>query len=112
MSSARGFDRRISTAVAIIGTLFDTRIEAWGYVWIVVGLVIGSVIGGTMGLQIPMTAVPQRTALSHSLGALAAMLVDVKALQVPVKAAKVHTDAIHALENAQLALSVLFANLR
>jgi NAD(P) transhydrogenase subunit beta len=30
-----------------------------------------------MGLQIPMTAVPQRTALSHSLGALAACLVGV-----------------------------------
>jgi NAD(P) transhydrogenase subunit beta len=64
-------------AVAIIGTLFDPRIEAWGYVWIVVGLVIGSVVGGSMGLRIPMTAVPQRTALSHSLGALAATLVGV-----------------------------------
>ena len=30
-----------------------------------------------MGLRIPMTAVPQRTALSHSLGALAACLVGV-----------------------------------
>src|SRR5437868_5086391 len=64
-------------AVAIIGTLFDTRIQAWGYAWIVVGLVIGSAVGATMGLRIPMTAVPQRTALSHSLGALAATLVGV-----------------------------------
>ena len=30
-----------------------------------------------MGLQIPMTAVPQRTALSHSLGALAASLIGI-----------------------------------
>ena len=30
-----------------------------------------------MGLRIPMTAVPQRTALSHSLGALAATLVGI-----------------------------------
>src|SRR5204863_2236081 len=37
----------------------------------------GSVVGGSMGLRIPMTAVPQRTALSHSLGALAATLVGV-----------------------------------
>src|SRR5262249_29540937 len=35
------------------------------------------VVGGTMGLSIPMTAVPQRTALSHSLGALAACLVGI-----------------------------------
>jgi NAD(P) transhydrogenase subunit beta len=64
-------------AVAIIGTLFDTRIQPWGYAWIGVGILIGSVVGGTMGLRIPMTAVPQRTALSHSLGALAATLVGI-----------------------------------
>jgi NAD(P) transhydrogenase subunit beta len=64
-------------AVAILGTLFDTRIQPWGYVWIAVGLLIGSVVGGSMGLRIPMTAVPQRTALSHSLGALAATLVGI-----------------------------------
>src|SRR5262245_29240126 len=64
-------------AVAIVGTLFDQRIEPWGYAWIVGGILIGSVVGGSMGLRIPMTAVPQRTALSHSLGALAATLVGV-----------------------------------
>ncbi len=64
-------------AVAIIGTLFDPRIDPWGYAWIGAGMLIGSVIGGTMGLRIPMTAVPQRTALSHSLGALAATLVGI-----------------------------------
>jgi NAD(P) transhydrogenase subunit beta len=64
-------------AVAIIGTLFDPRIQLWGYAWIAVGLLIGSVVGGSMGLRIPMTAVPQRTALSHSLGALAAMLIGI-----------------------------------
>jgi NAD(P) transhydrogenase subunit beta len=64
-------------AVAIIGTLFDTRIEPWGYAWIAAGMLIGSVVGGGMGLRIPMTAVPQRTALSHSLGALAATLVGI-----------------------------------
>jgi NAD(P) transhydrogenase subunit beta len=64
-------------AVAIVGTLFDQRIEAWGYAWIAVGMAIGSAVGGSMGLRIPMTAVPQRTALSHSLGALAATLVGI-----------------------------------
>jgi NAD(P) transhydrogenase subunit beta len=61
--------------VAIIGTLFHEDIKT--YVWIVIGLIIGSIIGATMGLRIPMTAVPQRTALSHSLGALAATLVGI-----------------------------------
>jgi len=65
-------------AVAIIGTLFHEHIK-WpsGYLIIAVGLAIGTVAGGTMGLRIPMTAVPQRTALSHSLGALAATLVGI-----------------------------------
>jgi NAD(P) transhydrogenase subunit beta len=64
-------------AVAIVGTLFDPRIDPWGYAWIAGGMLIGSVVGGSMGLRIPMTAVPQRTALSHSLGALAATLVGI-----------------------------------
>jgi NAD(P) transhydrogenase subunit beta len=64
-------------AVAIVGTLFDPRIAPWGYAWIAGGMSIGAVVGGGMGLRIPMTAVPQRTALSHSLGALAATLVGI-----------------------------------
>ena len=63
--------------VAIIGTLFHPDIKESGYVWIAIGLALGAVIGATMGLRIPMTAVPQRTALSHSLGALAAALVGI-----------------------------------
>src|SRR5262245_25198744 len=67
----------LGMAVAIVGTLFHQDIKAWGYVWIAIGMTIGAVVGGAMGLQIPMTAVPQRTALSHSLGALAATLVGI-----------------------------------
>ncbi len=61
--------------LAVVGTLFDPHIVT--YRWIAIGLAIGAIVGGTMGLRIPMTAVPQRTALSHSLGALAACLVGV-----------------------------------
>ncbi len=61
--------------LAVVGTLFDPHIVTFR--WIAIGLAIGAVVGGTMGLRIPMTAVPQRTALSHSLGALAACLVGV-----------------------------------
>ncbi len=61
--------------VAIFGTLFHEDIKS--YHWIILGLLLGSLVGGGMGLRIPMTAVPQRTALSHSLGALAATLVGI-----------------------------------
>ena len=61
--------------MAVVGTLFHPEIVT--YQWIILGFIIGSIVGGTMGLRIPMTAVPQRTALSHSLGALAACLVGI-----------------------------------
>ncbi len=61
--------------IAVVGTLFHPHIVH--YRWIALGFTIGAVVGGTMGLRIPMTAVPQRTAISHSLGALAACLVGV-----------------------------------
>ena len=61
--------------LAVVGTLFHHEIVT--YRWIIPGLIIGSLVGGSMGWWIPMTAVPQRTALSHSLGALAATLVGI-----------------------------------
>jgi NAD(P) transhydrogenase subunit beta len=61
--------------IAVVGTLFHPHIV--DYRWIGLGFAIGAVVGGGMGLRIPMTAVPQRTALSHSLGALAACLVGI-----------------------------------
>ncbi|MDX2170003.1 MAG: NAD(P)(+) transhydrogenase (Re/Si-specific) subunit beta [Deltaproteobacteria bacterium] len=65
----------IGMALAVGGTLFDHHIQYYGLISI--GLAIGAGAGGWMGLSIPMTAVPQRTALSHSLGALAACLVGI-----------------------------------
>jgi NAD(P) transhydrogenase subunit beta len=61
--------------LAIVGTLFHRDIVT--YKWIAAGLGVGSIAGGSMGFWIPMTAVPQRTALSHSPGALAATLIGV-----------------------------------
>jgi NAD(P) transhydrogenase subunit beta len=60
---------------AIIGTLIGQHIVTWG--WIIAGLSIGSIIGAWMAVSVPMTAMPQRTALSHAFGALAAALVGV-----------------------------------
>ena len=61
--------------MAIIGTLVHHEIVT--YTWILAGLAIGSVVGLAMGFWVPMTAMPQRTALSHAFGALAAALVGV-----------------------------------
>src|SRR5207248_8360453 len=44
------------------------------YKWIAIALVLGSIIGVPLGL-VQMTAVPQRTALSHAFGALCVTLV-------------------------------------
>ncbi len=69
------FAAELGMILAIVGTLFHHEIVS--YRWIAVGLAVGATVGATMGLRIPMTAVPQRTALSHSLGALAATLVGI-----------------------------------
>jgi NAD(P) transhydrogenase subunit beta len=63
----------IGMTVAVIGTLLIFR--AVSYELVFVGMVIGSLIGAPMAIWMPMTAVPQRTALSHAFGALAAALV-------------------------------------
>ncbi len=61
--------------MAIIGTLVHHEIVS--YIWILAGLAIGSVVGLAMGFWVPMTAMPQRTALSHAFGAFAAALVGI-----------------------------------
>lgn len=61
--------------MAIIGTLMHHEIVT--YTWILAGLAIGSAVGLAMGVWVPMTAMPQRTALSHAFGAAAAALVGV-----------------------------------
>jgi NAD(P) transhydrogenase subunit beta len=58
--------------LAIGGTLLYQGIV--DYKWIVIALVLGSIIGVPLGL-VHMTAVPQRTALSHACGALCVALV-------------------------------------
>jgi NAD(P) transhydrogenase subunit beta len=63
----------IGMLLAIVGTLLHREIVS--YEWIVAGLIIGSLIGGAISIWVPMTAMPQRTALSHAFGALAASLV-------------------------------------
>src|SRR5258708_14916805 len=61
---------------AIVGTLFRPEVLHGNYLFIIIGLVLGSAIGIPMA-RVPMTAMPQRTALSHAFGALAASLVGI-----------------------------------
>src|SRR6266853_140821 len=61
--------------MAIIGTLMHFEIVS--YTWIIVGLLLGSTLGAAMGVWVPMTAMPQRAALSHAFGAFAAALVGI-----------------------------------
>lgn len=61
--------------VAVVGTLLHAEIIT--YRWIVPGLILGSLIGASMSIWIPMTKMPERIALSHSFGGLAAALVGV-----------------------------------
>ena len=59
--------------LAVIGTLM--RHEVVDYQLIFIGLAIGSAIGAPLAYLMPMTAVPQLTALSHAFGALASALI-------------------------------------
>jgi len=59
-------------AAAVGGTLIDPQIVS--YHWIAVAVAIGTLLGVPLS-RVPLTAVPQRTALSHSFGGLAAGLV-------------------------------------
>ena len=62
----------IGMLLAVVGTLFEKGII--DYTWIAVGIVLGTIIGFPLG-KVPITAVPQRTALSHAFGACCVTLV-------------------------------------
>jgi len=75
-SARRGMHlAELGMLMAIIGTLLHKDIVS--YEWIIAGLLLGSTIGVAMGLWVPMTAMPQRTAISLAFGAFAATLVGI-----------------------------------
>lgn len=63
----------IGMVLAVVGTLL--RFDVVDYQWIVIAFVLGTAVGVPLAQLMPMTAVPQRTALSHSFGALASALI-------------------------------------
>src|SRR5499433_1771893 len=62
----------VGMLLAIAGTLLHRGIV--DFKWIAIALVLGTIIGIPLG-KVQMTAVPQRTALSHAFGALCVTLV-------------------------------------
>ncbi len=84
--------------LAIVGTLVHREIVS--YQWILVGFVLGSAIGLPLAVFMPMTHVPQRTALSHAFGALAAALVGTSEYYL-------HTGQLTAFTMAVLSLEVI-----
>ncbi len=63
----------IGMLLAVVGTLL--RADVVSYQWILIAFFLGSAIGVPLAYLMPMTAVPQRTAISHSFGALASALI-------------------------------------
>jgi len=59
--------------VAVVSTLMAVGIHR--YDLLILAVVVGSIIGVPIALKLPMTAVPQRTAMSHAFGSMAVALV-------------------------------------
>jgi NAD(P) transhydrogenase subunit beta len=64
---------QLGMLMAVVGTLI--RAEIFNYEWIAVGIVLGAVIGAPIAIFMPMTGVPQRTAISQACGSLASALI-------------------------------------
>src|SRR2546422_2232925 len=92
----------VGMLLAVVGTLLHHEIVS--YQWVLVGFVLGSAIGAPMALYMPMTAVPQRTALSHAFGALAAALVGTAEYYL-------HTPQLSRFTMVALALELLLGSL-
>ena len=63
----------IGMVIAIIGALVQH--EVVDYNLIIIAMIAGAAAGIPMALLMPMTAIPQRTAISHAFGALAVGLI-------------------------------------
>ena len=92
--------------VAVVGTLIDREIV--DFKWILLGLVLGSGIGAAISIWMPMTAIPQRTAISHAFGALAATLVGISHYNHLTHSL---SEPIGRVEMAALGFEVMFGSL-
>lgn len=70
----------VAMILAVVGTMIAAHIEAEAYMWIFGAIALGGAIGIPMAVFMPMTAVPQRTALSHAFGGIAVGMVGIAKL--------------------------------
>jgi len=78
--------------IAVGATLAAYQIQRIDLV--ALGVLVGAVIGTPIGLKVPMTAVPQRTAMSHAFGSLAVALVGVAEYYNHVPSIDIFTMAV------------------
>ena len=64
----------IGAAIAVVTTFFNPELVR--FKWVLIALLIGVIIGIPLGM-VHMTAVPQRTAMSHAFGVLAAAMIGI-----------------------------------
>jgi len=91
----------IASGLAVAATLFDPQVSQ--YKWIIIVLIIGAGVGVPLGL-VKMTAVPQRTALSHAFGALSAALIGIAEYYVAA-------PQVPKFEMAEIGLEVIIGSL-
>ena len=91
----------IASGLAVAATLFDPQVSQ--YKWIVIALIVGAGVGVPLGM-VKMTAVPQRTAISHALGALSAALIGIAEYYVAA-------PNVPKFEMAEIGLEVIIGSL-
>jgi len=91
----------IGAALAVGATLLTPGLHE--YRWILIPLIIGAGVGIPLGL-VHMTAVPQRTALSHAFGALSAAIIGIAEFYVG-------TAPVTRFEMGEIALEVIIGSL-
>ena len=91
----------VGAALAVGATLFNPEVTA--YKWILIPLIIGAGVGVPLGL-VHMTAVPQRTALSHAFGALSAAMIGIAEYYVG-------PERVTRFEMGEIALEVIIGSL-
>ncbi len=91
----------IGAALAVVVTLFNPEVVQ--YKWVLIPLIIGAGVGVPLGL-VHMTAVPQRTALSHAFGALSAAIIGIAEYYVG-------TAPVTRFQMGEIALEVIIGSL-
>ncbi len=92
----------VAMVAAIGGTLLMPEISS--YTWIIIALVLGTIVGVPLAM-VPLTAVPQRTALSHAFGGLAAGLVGASEYYLSITGLR--GEALSGFETGALVAEVL-----